>query len=117
MDGGVRHLIQSYGIPLALYSDRHSVFKHTPPSETAATPTQFSRAMGELGVQLIFARSPQAKGRVERTAGTLQDRLGSERLTGALLDRLTHHVHIIEMNGESYRLKQSRQTASMLSSD
>lgn len=35
---------------------------------------------------------------------------GSERLTGALLDRLTHHVHILEMNGESYRLKQSTQT-------
>jgi DNA replication protein DnaC len=34
--------------------------------------------------------------------------LGSERLTGALLDRLTHHVHILEMNGDSYRLKQSR---------
>jgi IstB-like ATP binding protein len=34
---------------------------------------------------------------------------GSERLTGALLDRLTHHVHILEMNGDSYRLKQSRQ--------
>ena len=34
--------------------------------------------------------------------------LGSERLTGALLDRLTHHVHILEMNGESYRLKTSR---------
>jgi DNA replication protein DnaC len=33
---------------------------------------------------------------------------GSERLTGALLDRLTHHVHILEMNGESYRLRQSR---------
>ncbi len=33
---------------------------------------------------------------------------GSERLTGALLDRLTHHVHILEMNGESYRLKNSR---------
>ena len=74
----MRDLIQSYGIPLALYSDRHAVFKHTPPSETAAAPTQFSRAMGELGVQLIFARSPQAKGRVERTAGTLQDRLVSE---------------------------------------
>ena len=40
--------------------------------------------MGELGVQLIFARSPQAKGRVERTAGTLQDRLVTElRLAGA----------------------------------
>ena len=36
---------------------------------------------------------------------------GSERLTGALLDRLTHRVHILEMNGESYRLKQSRQAA------
>ena len=34
--------------------------------------------------------------------------LGSERLIGALLDRLTHHVHILEMNGDSYRLKQSR---------
>ena len=80
----MRDLIQSYGIPLALYSDRHGVFKHTPPSETAAAPTQFSRAMGELGVQLIFARSPQAKGRVERTAGTLQDRLVTElRLAGA----------------------------------
>ena len=36
---------------------------------------------------------------------------GSERLTGALLDRLTHHVHILEMNGDSYRLKHSRQNA------
>ena len=34
--------------------------------------------------------------------------LGEERLTGALLDRLTHHVHILEMNGKSYRLAQSR---------
>ena len=38
---------------------------------------------------------------------------GSERLTGALLDRLTHHVHILEMNSESYRLRQSRQTSAM----
>ena len=36
---------------------------------------------------------------------------GSERLTGALLDRLTHHVHILEMNGESYRLKDSKRRA------
>jgi len=34
--------------------------------------------------------------------------LGSERLTGALLDRITHHVNILEMNGDSYRLAQSR---------
>ena len=37
---------------------------------------------------------------------------GSERLTGALLDRLTHHVHILEMNGESYRLKDSKRKRS-----
>ena len=36
---------------------------------------------------------------------------GSERLTGALLDRLTHHIHILEMNGESHRLKRSRENA------
>ena len=52
--------------------------RYHPSMRFAASPTQFSRAMGELGVQLIFARSPQAKGRVERTAGTLQDRLVSE---------------------------------------
>ena len=42
---------------------------------------------------------------------------GSERLTGALLDRLTHHVHILEMNGESYRLKRSRQSVASHSPD
>ena len=49
-------LIRNCGIPIALYADRHAVFKYTPPSEAAAAPTQFSRAMDELGVQLIFAR-------------------------------------------------------------
>ena len=77
-------LIRRCGIPLALYADRHAVFKYTPPSEAAGAPTQFSRAMDELGVQLIFAQSPQAKGRVERAAGTFQDRLVTElRLAGA----------------------------------
>ena len=76
-------LIRRCGTPLALYADRHAVFKHTPPSPTAAAPTQFSRAMDDLGIQLIFALSPQAKGRVERAAGTFQDRLVSElRLAG-----------------------------------
>ena len=42
---------------------------------------------------------------------------GSERLTGALLDRLTHHVHILEMNGESYRLKRSRENAAAQATD
>ena len=45
------------------------------------------------------------------------DVFGSERLIGALLDRLTHHVHILEMNGDSYRLKHSRQSAASQVSD
>jgi DNA replication protein DnaC len=42
---------------------------------------------------------------------------GSERLTGALLDQLTHHVHILEMNGDSYRLNQSKRRPRPASSD
>ena len=80
----MRGLMQRYGIPIALYTDRHSVFKNVPGSGRAGAPTQFSRAMDELGIQMVFARSPQAKGRVERTAGTFQGRLVTElRLAGA----------------------------------
>ena len=63
--------------------NRHPVFKHKSEYQPAGTPTQFGRAMDEMGVQVIFALSPQAKGRVERTAGTFQDRLITElRLAG-----------------------------------
>ena len=80
----MRGLIRRHGIPIALYTDRHSVFKHVPGGGLPSAPTQFSRAMGDLGVQMIFALSPQAKGRVERAAGTFQDRLVTElRLAGA----------------------------------
>ena len=48
--------------------------------------------------------------------GEWTELFGSDRLTGALLDRLTHHVHILEMNGESYGLKQSTLAAAALSS-
>ena len=72
-------LIERWGIPLALYSDRHAVFKHNARKpETAAEATQFTRGLQELGIRRIFARSPQAKGRVERAAGTFQDRLVTE---------------------------------------
>ena len=78
-------LIERWGIPLAVYSDRHAVFKHNARQpETAAEATQFTRSLQELGIRQIFARSPQAKGRVERAAGTFQDRLVTElRLAGA----------------------------------
>ena len=77
-------LVERLGLPVALYTDRHGVFRHTPGSGLPGMPTQFSRAMEELGVQMIFALSPQGKGRVERAAGTFQDRLVTElRLANA----------------------------------
>ena len=80
----IQDLLQSVGIPIALYVDRHGVFRHIPGSGLPGTATQFSRAMDELGIQMIFALSPQAKGRLERAAGTFQDRLVTElRLAGA----------------------------------
>ena len=89
-------LIRQCGIPLAVYSDRHAVFKHTgEPRQKPAGPTQFARAMEELGIRQIFARSPQAKGRVERTAGTFQDRLVTElRLAGVTtIDEANEILH------------------------
>jgi len=72
-----------FTLPLALYTDRHGVFQEPLGREGRCPPTQFARALGELGITQVFARSPQAKGRLERFAGTLQDRLATElRLTG-----------------------------------
>jgi DNA replication protein DnaC len=70
--------------------------------------------LSKTGAELLFETLSQ---RYERGSTIITsnlpfqewtEALGSERLTGALLDRLTHHVHILEMNGDSYRLKQSR---------
>jgi DNA replication protein DnaC len=70
--------------------------------------------LSKTGAELLFEVFSQ---RYERSSTLVTSNLpfqewtevlGSERLTGALLDRLTHHVHILEMNGESYRLKQSK---------
>jgi hypothetical protein len=76
--------LKRHGRPLALYSDRHSIFE--PQDKGQAPPdaeTQFGRACRELGIELIRARGPQAKGRVERSFGTAQDRWLKElRLAG-----------------------------------
>ena len=85
-------VIQFKGIPLTLYSDRHSIFmvsraQHQTLQEQLAgqSPrTQVARALYELGIRLVLAHSPQAKGRVERLWGTFQNRLLTElRLAGA----------------------------------
>jgi len=82
----LRQIARRYGLPAALYSDRHSIF-HVP----ARTPltleaqlrgqrdlSQIGRALEELGIHWIGAHSPQAKGRIERLFGTFQDRLVAE---------------------------------------
>jgi len=81
--------IRLYGRPVSLYMDKHSTYKTTrEPSldellRGESAQTQFERACKELEIEVIHAHSPQAKGRVERTFGTLQDRLVKEmRLAG-----------------------------------
>ena len=86
----LRQIIVENGIPSALYMDRHGIFRrnddHWTLQEQLAgqqTPTQVTQALLALGIEPIFALSPQAKGRVERLFNTLQDRLVQElRLAG-----------------------------------
>ena len=75
--------IAAHGVPVALYSDKHSIFRVNAKSADPEAETQFGRAARELGIECIHANSPQAKGRVERANQTLQDRLVKEmRLAG-----------------------------------
>jgi len=81
----LRQLLRRFGVPLAFYGDRSSIFLRNDDSWSLAEqlagmrdPTQFGRALQQLGITFIAARSPQAKGRVERLWGVLQDRLCSE---------------------------------------
>lgn len=86
----LKQILMEKGIPLAIYMDRHGIFKRnddhwTVEEELAGEriPTQVGQALKSLSIEPIFALSPQAKGRVERLFGTLQDRLVSElRLAG-----------------------------------
>lgn len=78
-----RAYIEQLGKPLAFYSDKHSVFRVNQSSKKDTKITQFGRVLNMLNIDIIFANSPQAKGRVERANRTLQDRLIKEmRLEG-----------------------------------
>lgn len=73
-----RSYLERHGRPLAFYSDKDSVFRINRAETLTEGVTQFGRAMQDLQIELICANSPQAKGRVERANGTLQDRLVKE---------------------------------------
>jgi len=79
-----RGYIKRHGRPLAFYNDKHGIFRvNASEAKTGTGKTQFSRAMGELDIDIICANSPQATGRIERANSTLQDRLVKElRLEG-----------------------------------
>ncbi len=78
-----RAYLEAHGKPVALYSDKHGIFRVNRPGAGGDDVTQFGRALCELNIDIICANSPQAKGRIERAFGTLQDRLVKElRLAG-----------------------------------
>jgi transposase len=86
----LRSISLSHGLPMSLYHDRHTILRSpkqpTLEEQLAGQPpmSQIQRVMAELGIESIPAHSPQAKGRVERLWGTLQDRLTKElRLAGS----------------------------------
>ena len=92
----LRETIRRHGLPVALYRDRHTLFE-TPKGSLQTleeqlvdtrTPTQLGRALAELGITSIAARSPQAKGRIERAWGTFQDRLVTELRLAGTVDRV-----------------------------
>jgi transposase len=83
----MRQILLNHGIPISIYCDRHAVFLSSKASTLTiedqlegkiCNDTQFGRAMRELGISIIPARSPQAKGRIERLWNTLQSRLPVE---------------------------------------
>lgn len=88
----MKTVIANHGVPLAVYTDRHTIFRSPKTDKLSlddelsgktGKTTQFGRAMAELGINLIWAKSPQAKGRIERLWQTLQSRLPVElRLAG-----------------------------------
>ena len=79
-----RSYLETYGKPVAFYSDKRSIFRVNAKDAAGGDGvTQFGRALSELNIDILCANSPQAKGRVERVFGTLQDRLVRNCVWGA----------------------------------
>jgi hypothetical protein len=96
----LKSYIHRYGLPKSIYLDKHSTYKNNQKQTYKDWPfhdkeelTQFGRACRQLGIHLIYANSPQAKGRVERVFETLQDRLVKElRLANARTCRQANKI-------------------------
>jgi len=109
-------VLRRRGIPASVYQDKHSALKRNDPhwslEEQLAgeqTPTQVGLALRELGIQPIFAHSPQAKGRVERLFGTLQDRLVAELRLAGIMDMESANRHLRDHWIERFNARFKRQ--------
>lgn len=95
---------ERYGKPVAFYSDKHGIFRvNLPNSLSGDNLTQFGRAMQELGIQIICANTPQAKGRVERANQTLQDRLVKEMRLREISSREAGNAYLPEFTEDFNR--------------
>ena len=116
---GLREVIEAKGVFCALYSDRGSHFFYTPAAGgkvDKSRPTQVGRAMQELGIQMIAAYSPEARGRSERNFGTWQNRLPQElRVAGMTTleeaNRFLRERYMAEFNEHFSVAAQERGTA------
>jgi hypothetical protein len=93
-----RHYLERYGKPLAFFSDKHGIFRvnQARPLGLSSGLSQFGRAMQELGIQILCASTPQAKGRIERANQTLQDRLVKELRLRGISDMETANAFLPE---------------------
>jgi hypothetical protein len=95
--GLVRAWVERYGVPRAIYTDWKSVY-HAPPEKEEVAPqlSQFGNMCAKLGIRLIAANSPQAKGRVERHHGTHQDRLVKKMRRLGIADYVVANRYLAE---------------------
>ena len=110
--------VRKHGLPGSLYVDRDSIYRCEGVASIAdqlagkAPQTQFGRAMEQLGVELILANSPQAKGRVERMNGTLQDRLVKELRLAGISERESANRFLQEKYLRAFNRQFAREAAS-----
>jgi transposase len=94
---GMKDYLKKHGRPICLYPDRHGIFRQNQGSDLKELDNpQFTRAMKELDIEVICANSPQAKGRVERANGILQDRLVKELRLRRIDDIKTANIFLPE---------------------
>src|SRR3990167_10273938 len=105
-----KNYVQKHGLPQSVYVDHGGVFHVNLNNPEGEKKTQWERAMSELGIEVIHAHSPQAKGRVERANGTMQDRLSKEmRLAGIdsieMANKFIQKSGFIERHNQKYAVK------------